>query len=72
MVIDFGDVADVWNNELQPLLDHRNLNDTIDIAPTTAELIARWAYARLRGTLGGVVERVRVYETSNSWAEFPA
>jgi len=72
MVYDFGDVASIWKAQLEPLLDHRNLNETLDVETTTAELIAQWIYNRARVLMGDVVERVRVWETASSWAEYPA
>lgn len=74
MVMDFGDVTDVWRKHLEPLLDHRDLNVTLagTIPHTTAELIAYWIHDRFRSHLGKSVERVRVYETATSYAEYPA
>ena len=72
MVVDFGDVSDVWANVLKPQLDHRDLNETLDVPATTAEYIAAWIYAQFALTFGGSLERVRVWETSSSFAEYPA
>jgi len=73
MVMDFGDVSQVWHAELEPFLDHRDLNVTLgpDLPETTAEWIAAWCYDRFRKFIDNV-ERVRVWETRTSWAEYPA
>ena len=77
MVYDFGDIAAVWKEELEPLLDHRDLNETAEVEETTAELLAEWIYSVFYDRIAAegvdvVVESVRVWETSNAWAEYPA
>src|SRR4051812_36396435 len=72
MVVDFGDVSEVWKRRCEPLLDHRDLNESLVGVPvTTAEWIARWLFELFASELVGV-ERVRVFETASSFAEFPA
>src|SRR4026209_1308851 len=48
MVVDYGDIKDVWKGACEPLLDHRYLNETLadDIPVTTAEWIAVWIHRR--------------------------
>lgn len=70
MVVDFGDVSSFWKGELEPVLDHRDLNDSIDVDVTTAERIAEWIWERFEDRFA--CERVRVWETATSWAEWPA
>lgn len=74
MVVDFGDISDVWKRYLEPGLDHRDLNETLagEVSVTTAESIAAFIHLQLRHHFGEVVERVRVWETANAWAEYPA
>lgn len=47
MVLDYAHLARFWTTELEPLLDHRDLNATLGPLmgglPTTAESIAQWA-----------------------------
>lgn len=71
MVVDFGDVKAVWKENVEPLLDHRYLNDTLDDIPvTTAEWIAYWIFERF--TRAGLPPfAVRVWETPTSWAQHP-
>lgn len=72
MVVDFGDVKRVWKEHLEPLLDHRYLNETLsELEVTTAELIAFWIFTRF-GAHALMPERVRVWETPTSWAEYPS
>lgn len=60
---------------VQPIIgeiDHRTLNDIAGLANPTAELIADWFFARVQAELVGAsasVERVRVYETKDCWAD---
>jgi 6-pyruvoyltetrahydropterin/6-carboxytetrahydropterin synthase len=74
MVMDFADIGGVWADELEPALDHRDLNESIgaDVMETTAECIAQWCYEQFTDAISGDVERVRVWETASSWAEYPA
>lgn len=70
MVIDFGDLSAIWKEDIEPLCDHRNLNETLPVEHTTAESIAGWMLLRFRDRLGpypGLT--VRVAETPTSWAE---
>jgi len=68
MVVDFDEVKAVWNT-LEPLLDHRNLNETLGphIGPTTAENIAGWLLAAFVENLPQTTA-VTVYETATSSA----
>lgn len=67
MVMDFSKVKEAWK-QIEPLLDHRNLNETIgsDVGPTTAENIAGWILRSLGHWLGDVLTAVTVYETASS------
>lgn len=75
MVIDFGDVKAYWKSEMEPLLDHRNLNDTLGptIGATTAENIAWWIWSvfmTMPNREGVACESVRVWETETGMAEW--
>lgn len=79
MVVDFYHLSAIWKNELEPMLDHRYLNDTIPGAwhPTTAENISRcianyftYELALLRPPVR--LYAVRVWETPTGYAEFIA
>jgi 6-pyruvoyltetrahydropterin/6-carboxytetrahydropterin synthase len=70
MVLDFGALSDVWKSALEPLLDHRNLNETVGglgCWPTTAENLARWIGERFAAH-GIMVASVSVWETPTSRA----
>jgi 6-pyruvoyltetrahydropterin/6-carboxytetrahydropterin synthase len=80
MVVDFGRLDDVWKAELEPLLDHRDINDTLGhlVGRTTSEQIAEWAYGVFdacftHGNHGDPTSRrvafVRVSETPTTYAE---
>lgn len=72
MVVDFADLSAIWKRDLEPVLDHQNLNATIGPllpGPTTAENIAAFVLAVFQeGLVLGVkgaaqVESVTVWET---------
>jgi 6-pyruvoyltetrahydropterin/6-carboxytetrahydropterin synthase len=67
MVVDFGDLKEVFNREVKEKLDHRNLNDVLDFT-TTAENLAMWILQVMHLALPKVV-KVVVYETPDSFAE---
>lgn len=75
LMIDFGDLKEIWKNEIEIYLDHRYLNETLPLMNTTAENIVVWIYEKMVGSLlnkdykGARVEFVRLYETPTSYAE---
>jgi len=70
MVVDFGEIKAVWKEHLEPSLDHRYLNETLDVPVTTAEWIAVWIHRRLSQHFLRP-DAVRVWETPTSWAQHP-
>lgn len=79
LMIDFGDIKEIWKNEIEIFLDHRYLNETLPPMNTTAENMVVWIYEKLADILknaenqdkyiGVRVEFVRLYETPTSYAE---
>lgn len=75
LMIDFGDIKDIWKNEIEIHLDHRYLNETLPLMNTTAENMVVWIYEKMAEALslkeyeGARVEFVRLYETPTSYAE---
>ncbi|MEH7251799.1 6-carboxytetrahydropterin synthase QueD [Neobacillus niacini] len=79
LMIDFGDIKDIWKNEIEIYLDHRYLNETLPPMNTTAENMVVWIYEKMKESLnnedrqqqylGARVEFVRLYETPTSFAE---
>jgi 6-pyruvoyltetrahydropterin/6-carboxytetrahydropterin synthase len=74
MVIDFEDLDDWVNSEVIKRLDHQDLNDAkvLPYQPPTAEMTASWIWDALYQDLYSSdlrLVRVRLYETSKSWAE---
>lgn len=68
MVIDFNDLSAIWKTDIEPLVDHQFLNDTLPVEHTTAEAIAGWMLLRFRDRLGPYFGlTVTVWETPNSW-----
>lgn len=79
LMMDFGDIKNIWKNEIEIHLDHRYLNETLPPMNTTAENIVVWIYEKMQDALtkemnkdqfhGARVEFVRLYETPTSYAE---
>jgi len=68
MVLDFGDLSRVWKSAIEPLLDHRDLNETVGARgcwPTTAENLAHWIGESFIDS-GVEVAAVSVWETPTS------
>lgn len=77
LMIDFGDIKEIWKNEIEIFLDHKYLNETLPPMNTTAENMVVWIYEKMAESLqrrsdeyiGARVEFVRLYETPTSYAE---
>ncbi|WDV06904.1 6-carboxytetrahydropterin synthase QueD [Lysinibacillus irui] len=75
LMIDFGDIKEIWKQKIEIHLDHRYLNETLPPMNTTAENIVVWIYEKLTEALlderynGACVEFIRLYETPTSFAE---
>ncbi|MFJ7922075.1 6-carboxytetrahydropterin synthase QueD [Lysinibacillus fusiformis] len=76
LMIDFGDIKQIWKQKIEIHLDHRYLNETLPPMNTTAENIVVWIYEKLVEALheeqkdnGARVEFIRLYETPTSYAE---
>lgn len=79
LVIDFGDIKEIWKSEIEVFLDHRYLNETLPTMNTTAENMVVWIYEKMAEALqrddrqkqykGARVEFVRLYETPTSYGE---
>ncbi|WP_210366548.1 6-carboxytetrahydropterin synthase QueD [Bacillus sp. REN3] len=77
LMIDFGDIKEIWKTEIEIFLDHKYLNETLPPMNTTAENVVVWIYEKMAAALedreylydGARVEFVRLYETPTSYAE---
>ncbi|PYZ95041.1 6-carboxytetrahydropterin synthase QueD [Salipaludibacillus keqinensis] len=79
LMIDFGDIKQIWKDEIEIHLDHRYINETLPPMNTTAENMVVWIYEKmadaifsnesLRKDQGARVEFVRLFETPTSYAE---
>jgi len=70
MVMDFSDLGDRVRELVVDPLDHRYLNDVLEVVPT-AEGIAGWMFATLSAA-GLPIVRVRLWETPTSYADVTA
>lgn len=74
MVVDFGDISQAWKVVWDPRVDHRLLNDLVELNghPPTAENLCMlffewfktWCFSK-----GLDLLRVRVWETASGYAE---
>lgn len=79
LVIDFGDIKEIWKKHIEIYLDHRYLNEMLPPMNTTAENMVVWIFEQMEQQLqsstyrdrykGARVEFVRLYETLTSYAE---
>lgn len=71
-VTDFGDLAP-FKRYIKARLDHKDLNEVLEIAPTSELLawhLAGWFIEHLEPQLPGRLTAVRISETATSWAEY--
>jgi len=69
MVIDFGTLRDIVQVRVIDRVDHMELND-IFMAPPTAETMVDWIQSQLVAVFKHHLRRVRLWETSTSYAEW--
>jgi 6-pyruvoyltetrahydropterin/6-carboxytetrahydropterin synthase len=71
-VTDFRELAPM-KKYLDATLDHRVLNEVLDVEPTSENLalhLATWFLDHMQPGLPGRLVAVRVSETASSWAEY--
>lgn len=71
LVIDFGDLKLIVNEEIVEKLDHQYLNDVLDFN-TTCENMVVWMFGRLEPKLSSdryCLEKIRLWETPTSFAD---
>jgi 6-pyruvoyltetrahydropterin/6-carboxytetrahydropterin synthase len=79
LVIDFGDIKQIWKEHIEIYLDHRYLNEMLPPMNTTAENMVVWIFEQMEQQLQSPayrdryhdarVEFVRLFETPTSYAE---
>jgi len=67
-IMDFGDLKKIVNECIIEQLDHKFLNDMFEIP--TCETLVLWIQKKLFLIFQEGLERIRLYETSNSYAEW--
>jgi 6-pyruvoyltetrahydropterin/6-carboxytetrahydropterin synthase len=71
-VVDYQEIADAWA-PLHEALDHRCLNEVPGLSTPTTEVLVIWIFDRLiLSPIGALVARVRVSESTTTWAELSA
>lgn len=68
MIIDFSDLKKIITDSIISKLDHSLINDILAIP--TAENIVDWIVGKLHPIFLEHLERVRLYETPSSYAEW--
>lgn len=73
MVLDYGIIGGSLGVTIKAVLDHRDLNDVLDVEPT-AENLARWLHNLIIRVepWAGMLHAVTVRETGGTWATFYA
>ncbi len=75
LVLDFGDIKNIWKEKIEVYLDHRYLNEMLPAMNTTAENMVVWIYRQMAAGLTRHenvslrLEYVKLYETPTSFAE---
>ncbi|WP_153462135.1 MULTISPECIES: 6-carboxytetrahydropterin synthase QueD [Sediminibacillus] len=75
LVLDFGDIKNIWKEKIEVYLDHRYLNEMLPAMNTTAENMVVWIYRQMEAGLTRHenvslrLEYVKLYETPTSFAE---
>ena len=64
MVRDFYHISKFWKERLEPMLDHKLLNESLPIYPS-AEHLAKWIYDQFADTFLEI-HKVEVWETPTS------
>jgi 6-pyruvoyltetrahydropterin/6-carboxytetrahydropterin synthase len=71
-VTDFGELAP-FKKYVDETFDHRDLNEVIEVPPTSEHLAAHfadWVVAHLEPGVPGRLTSVRVSETESTWAQY--
>jgi 6-pyruvoyltetrahydropterin/6-carboxytetrahydropterin synthase len=71
-VADFAELGPL-GDYVKETLDHRDLNEVLDVAPTSenlARLLYEWCAAKLDLPPGVTIACVRVSETASTFAEY--
>lgn len=69
MVLDFEEIERVANPMIKEFLDHRYLNDSLNLFSPTAEAIAKWIYDHLKPSLP-LLYKVTLSETQTASVEY--
>lgn len=67
MVMDYYHISKIWKDHLEPILDHKFLNETTGLEVTTAENLAAWLVGKFEEN-GINPTWVEVSETASSSA----
>lgn len=68
MIIDFGELKRIVEEEIIKYFDHAYLNELI--SRPTAENMVSWVVEKLDNVFGQALKRIRIYETPDSYAEW--
>lgn len=70
-IIDFAILGTFVKHYIVDRWDHQNLNEIVGMPNTTAEDLAQFIFKELTARLptGVTLEKVRLYETDDGWAE---
>lgn len=75
MVIDFNELKRIYTKNVEPFVEHRDLNDIEGLNPTTSERIAGWIHRVFQRELNPEITKhvtglcIRLWESPSSYAE---
>lgn len=69
MVVDFATIKEAYQKVIEPFVEHRDLNETLDLPEYTTEYIVIWAWTQLHPILP-TLYKLRLWEGKTSYAEF--
>lgn len=67
-IVDYAEIAHVWKR-IHNIVDHRVLNEIDGLSKPTTEVLVEWMWTLLRKPFGDLLYKVRVSESSSTWAE---
>jgi 6-pyruvoyltetrahydropterin/6-carboxytetrahydropterin synthase len=71
-VMNFKELKDIVKQNIIDILDHKHINNALNMPITTAEHIVEWMYDQIRSELKAYGVRtvsIILYETTNSYAK---
>lgn len=72
MVMDFGELKRLVDQTIISQLDHKFLNEVLDVDNCTSEYLVDYIVTKLYPVFKDSLIKIRLYETEDSWCEWSA